>query len=124
MRSVRIILIFLCLFILKGYNHAFARIHKHPFRGFPVQIIENKNSIAFSGNQDQDVPVALSLYAEGDDNDSAPARKKAMISRFSAINTISFLSNLSCISNNNRQPPEHLCYFSHERYIFQRTLRV
>lgn len=124
MRPARIILIFLCLFILKGYNHAFAKKHTHSFKGFPVQLIENKNSLAFSNSQGHDVPVAYSLDEEDDDNDFTAARKKISAPGLISSITILFKNDIPNSFNNKQEFYEHSSYSSRDLYIFQRTIRV
>lgn len=124
MRILRIILIFFCFFILKGYNHAFARMHTHPFKGFPVQILENKSSLQFNNSQDHGIPADYSLDDEDDDSDFGSARKKIQVPFSSGPATVLFKNYILQKINSKQEFCKHSCHLPHDLYIFQRTIRV
>ncbi|MBL7743854.1 MAG: hypothetical protein JNN00_10315 [Chitinophagaceae bacterium] len=116
---------FLCLFFLKGYDYVFADQHAPGFRSLACTIIPSANRAGSGCSQHQDILWQYALLNENDDDDNCgSARKKAMVSRYTVLGTNFFLSNLSHSSYNNRRSYEYFGYFSHDRYIFHRVLRV
>jgi len=125
MKLDRNYLFFLCLFFLKGYGHAFAA-DEYRFSCLHVQSSAGKNSAEFSRSQNQDILFQYAIFCENDDDDddSGTARKKPSISRFSALNTVFFLSDVSYSPHSRRRPYEFVDCLPYDRCIFQRVLKV
>jgi hypothetical protein len=126
MKPNRCYLLFLCLFFLKGYGHALAVVPAHSFSSIPLQVTHSENPTAFDYCQDYYVLSEYALLSgdDDDDDDSVPARKKTLISSYSTLHTIFFLSDLSLYYHNYRRSNGCFGYLTPGRYIFQRVLRV
>lgn len=115
----------ICLFFLKGYDHAFAGHYEPGFRGLAGKITPSDCHAESDCSQRQDILWGDALPIENDDDDDCTSvTKKTLGSRCTALNTIFFLSDLSHSSCNSRRYYERLDYLSHDRYIFYRVLRV
>ena len=125
MKLERNYLLFLCLFFLKGYGHAFAVADEYSFSCLHIQVPAGKNSAEFGRSQNQDILLQYAIFSENDDDDdSGAARKKSSISRFSALNTVFFLSDVSHSPHSRQRSYEFVGCLSYDRCIFQRVLKV
>jgi hypothetical protein len=114
------------LFFLKGYGHAFAVADEYSFSCLHLQVPPGKTSAEFGRSQKQDILLQCAILSENDDDDddSGPARKKSSISRFSALNTVFFLSDVSHSPHSRQRSYEFVGCLSYDRCIFQRVLKV